>query len=432
MFSLVAPAVGILVVGLMSASMAHAQAAHSLDSTSVLHAATLGLADAMRVAEQRSQGLRAQDLMSDAARERAVAAGQRPDPELKLGLDNLTVQGGASQRMMRESSTERSIGISQTLTGSAKLNARRERFEQEALLAASERELVRSNLRRDAALAWWAVRAEIQRLEVLQAQRDEAKLTEATAEAAYRAGRGPQVDVFTARSAIVNLEDRQLVTQTRLATARTTLKRWTGINGDAALGEPPSLHRPPLSEQAAAWQASDPELLKAAARESAALAMAALAKEERSADWTVDLRYSQMGSRSDDKIMLGFSIPLRWDATNRQDREVSARLAELEQAKAETEEIRRSRLADVERWQQGWRLGLQRLRLLDTQALPLQKSRAQAALGAYRAGNGSLQSVLEARQAELSLQLERLQIELDTASDWTRLDALNPSREVSP
>jgi len=160
--------------------------------------------------------------------------------------------------------------------------------------------------------------------------------------------------------------------------------------------------------------------------------MAALAKEERSADWTVDLRYSQMGSRSDDKIMLGFSIPLRWDATNRQDREVSARLAELEQAKAETEEIRRSRLADVERWQQGWRLGLQRLRLLDTQALPLQKSRAQAALGAYRAGNGSLQSVLEARQAELSLQLERLQIELDTASDWTRLDALNPSREVSP
>ncbi len=432
MFSLVAPAVGILVVGLMSASMAHAQAAHSLDSTSVLHAATLGLADAMRVAEQRSQGLRAQDLMSDAARERAVAAGQRPDPELKLGLDNLTVQGGASQRMMRESSTERSIGISQTLTGSAKLNARRERFEQEALLAASERELVRSNLRRDAALAWWAVRAEIQRLEVLQAQRDEATLTEATAEAAYRAGRGPQVDVFTARSAIVNLEDRQLVTQTRLATARTTLKRWTGINGDAALGEPPSLHRPPLSEQASAWQASDPELLKAAARESAALAMAALAKEERSADWTVDLRYSQMGSRSDDKIMLGFSIPLRWDATNRQDREVSARLAELEQAKAETEEIRRSRLADVERWQQGWRLGLQRLRLLDTQALPLQKSRAQAALGAYRAGNGSLQSVLEARQAELSLQLERLQIELDTASDWTRLDALNPSREVSP
>jgi outer membrane protein TolC len=146
----------------------------------------------------------------------------------------------------------------------------------------------------------------------------------------------------------------------------------------------------------------------------------------------VDLRFAQLGPRFDNKVSLGFSVPLRWDTANRQDREVAARRAEVEQARADTQELQRSRQADVERWRHGWRFGLQRLRLIDDQALPVQRARAQAALGAYRAGSGSLQSVLDARQAELSLQLDRLQIELDTAADWTRLDALNLPAEVSP
>jgi outer membrane protein TolC len=432
MFSFSVPVVGALFLCLLSPSWALAQTTGLVENVSALESPPLGLVESMRVAEQRSQGLRSQASRSDAARQRAVAAGQRPDPVLRLGLDNVPVEGGSSRLLTREPTTARSIGLVQTLPGAAKRDARRERFEQDALLALSQRELQRSNVRQGAALAWWSVRAEAQRQAVLAAQRDEAALTVAAAEAAYRAGRGSQTDVFTARSAIVALEDRRLVAQTRLETARSALRRWTGPRGDATLSQAPALDRSPLSEQLAAWQSQDPELQAAAARESAALAMAALAREERVADWTVDLRFAQLGSRFDNKISLGFSVPLRWDTANRQDREVAARVAEVKQAQADTEELRRSRQADVERWQHGWRFGLERLRLLDGQALPLVQSRAQAALGAYRAGSGSLQSVLDARQAELALQLERLQIELDTASDWTRLDALNLPLEVSP
>ena len=432
MFSFAAPAVGALLLCLLSPSWALAQTTGLVKNVSALESPSLSLVETMRVAEQRSQGLRAQESRADAARQRAVAASQRPDPVLRLGLDDVPVEGGSSQRLTREGSTARSIGIAQALPTAAKRMAQRERFEQEALLALSQRELQRSELRQAAALAWWALRAELQRDVLLAAQRDEARLTLAAAEVAYRAGPGSQTDVFVARSALVGLEDRRLAAQTQLATARSALRRWTGSRGDAALADAPALDRSPMGEQAAAWQAQDPELQTAAARESAALAMAALAREERVADWTVDLRFAQLGSRFDNKVSLGFSVPLRWDAANRQDREVAARLAEVAQAQADTEELRRNRQADVERWQHGWRFGLQRLRLLDEQALPLVQSRAQAALGAYRAGSGSLQAVLDARQAELVLRLERLQIELDTAADWTRLDALNLPLEVSP
>jgi outer membrane protein TolC len=342
------------------------------------------------------------------------------------------VEGGASQRFTREPTTARSIGIVQSLPSVAKREARSERFEQDAALALSRRQLQRSELRQATGLAWWAVRAEVQRQVVLAAQSEEAGLVVTAAEAAYRAGRGSQTDVFVARAAVVNLEDRRLLAQTRLETARSALRRWTGAQGDALLAEAPALDRLPLEESLAPWLAQDPVLQAAAARESAAEAMAALAREERAADWSVDLRFAQLGSRFDNKVSLGFSVPLRWDAANRQDREVAARLAEVEIAQAETQELQRSRQAEIERWQHGWRFGLQRLRLLDDQALPLLRSRAQAALGAYRAGSGSLQSVLDARQAQLALQLDRLQIELDTASDWTRLDALNLPPEVSP
>lgn len=123
-------------------------------------------------------------------------------------------------------------------------------------------------------------------------------------------------------------------------------------------------------------------------------------------------------------VTLGFSVPLRWDSANRQDRELAARLAEVEQAEADIQEVQRARSADAERWLQSVRAGHARLLNLDQALLPLATARSSAALSGYRSGSGTLQSVFDARQAELALQLDRLQIEVDTVSDQVRLDSL--------
>ena len=65
----------------------------------------------------------------------------------------------------------------------------------------ARRTLQRRTLRREAALAWWDVQALTRELDVLQAQRTESTLLRDSAEAAYRAGRGAQPDVFAARAA---------------------------------------------------------------------------------------------------------------------------------------------------------------------------------------------------------------------------------------
>lgn len=396
--------------------------------------ASLGLAQAMQLAEQRSQTLPAQALMAKASEERAVAAGQRPDPVFRLGLDNVPIQGGSEHRFTREAMTARSFGITQALPSADKRLVRSQVFAQQAAVALARREAQRIELRRATALAWWAVRAETQRLAVLASQKKEADLIVQASEASYRAGMAEQVDVFLARGARVRFDDQILVTQTKLENTRTALRRWVGEAGNWPLVavDVATLRSYPFGELPAnEWLARDPDVKAALAREAAAAAMTAAAEQDRSADWSVDVRLSQLGPRFDNKLTLGFSVPIRWDVANRQEREVAARQAEAAQALAETEEIRRARQADAERWQQGWRLGLQRLKLLDAESLPLAQARVAAAMAAYRAANGSLNMVLQARQSELALQMERVQLEFDTASDWARLDALNSPEEVS-
>ena len=92
----------------------------------------------------------------------------------------------------------------------------------------------------------------------------------------------------------------------------------------------------------------------------------------------------------------------------------------------------RARVAEVQRWQQRWHSGQARLRLHDEQRAPLAQAQVQAALGAYRAGQGSLAAVLAAQQAELGLQLQRVQLALATASDGLRLQSLTAAVFTPP
>jgi outer membrane protein TolC len=393
----------------------------------------LGLEAAMDLAEARSMALPARQAAAQAARERAVAAGQRPDPVLRFGMDNVPVEGGSENRFTREPMTAVSIGIVQALPDAAKREARARRFGHDASLALARGEAVRAELRRDTALAWWAVQAEVQRLALLDAQRTEAELLRQSAEAAYRAGRGTQADVFAARAAPARLDDLRLQARARLDNARSSLHRWIGDAANRPLDAAPSLADHALgNDPAPAVLAGDPELSAATAREASARAMADVAREERRTDWSMDLRFSRRGPQFDNMVTVGLSVPLRWDPANRQDRELAARQAETAQAEAETEELRRLRVAEVERWHQRWRSGLARLAGVDETWLPLAAARVQAALAAYRAGSGALNAVLEARQAELALRLERVQIEFETASDWARLNTLMPPSETAP
>jgi outer membrane protein TolC len=391
-------------------------------------AADLSLDEALRLAQERSRQLPAQEAAANASREMAVAAGQRPDPTLKAGISNLPINGPDRFSLTQDFMTMRSVGVMQELTRSSKLKARAGRFEREAEVAEANRALALAQLQRDTAIAWLDRHYQERMRALLAGQRDEARLQIEAADSAYRAGRGSQADVFAARTAVALIEDRIAQSERQIATAKTQLARWIGSAAAEPLSAPPAM-------QSVGFHADDldsrlahhPEIAVMARREEVAKAEVDLARANKQSDVSVELMVSQRGPAYSNMVSVNLALPLQWDQRNRQDREVAARLALLEQLRAEREETTRMHRAEALAMWQAWQSNRERLARYDDSLIALAGERMRAALAAYRGSSGPLGAVLEARRMDIDTRMERLRIEMETARLWAQLNYLVPA-----
>ncbi|WP_298824669.1 TolC family protein [uncultured Piscinibacter sp.] len=415
----------------LAASLLTAAWTAQAQSTADVRAA-LSVHDAVQAATARATSPAAAVATARAAREMAVAAAQRPDPVLRLSLDNVPVEGPDRFSTTRDFMTQRSISLMQTFTRADKLSARAQRFEREAEAAQAERRVRIAAVQRDTAIAWFERRAAEQRQAVLQRLRSEVRSQVEAAEAALRGARAMPADLIAARDALAQLEQALLDVDAEVANARRMLARWTGEPDHLPLAEAPALAQHALvGHDVSDRLGHHPDLLQLAAREAQAGAEAAAARAEREPDWSAELMFGQRGSRFANMVSVGVSLPLPWDRPQRQDRELAARLAQAEALRAEREELAREHLAQTESWIAAWRAGLARLALIDRDRAALAQQRVDAALAAYRGGQSPLSAVLDARRAALALQMERIDLELQTARLWTRLEFLIPAEPTA-
>ena len=114
-------------------------------------------------------------------------------------------------------------------------------------------------------------------------------------------------------------------------------------------------------------------------------------------------------------------MPLPWDRANRQDRDVAAKLALADQARAQREDALRTHVAEVQGMLEEWENGRERLALYADSLRPFARDRTGAALTAYRGGKGTLAEVLAARRAELDVRRDELMLARETARLWAQL-----------
>ena len=387
----------------------------------------LSLEDAQRRAVQRSRQLAAQDFAVSASREMALAAGQLPDPVLKLGIDNLPIEGPERYSWSRESMTMRRIGLMQELTRGAKRELRARRFEGEAEKSLAEKNAALAGIQRDAALAWLERYYAETMAAVLAGQIAQARLEVQAAEAAYRGARAGQPDVFAAHSTAAALEDRASELASRVRVARSNLARWIGEAADAPLAAPPAMDAVPLESEALERHlAGHPEIVALAKQEEIAGTEARLAQASRTPDWTVEVAYQKRGPEFSDMVSFGVSLPLPWDRGNRQDREAAAKLALAEQVRARREETLRAHVGEVRAMLAEWQGGRERLVRYREELLPLARERARAALAAYQGARTGIAELLAARRNESEVRLQAVQLEMETARLWAKLAFLVP------
>lgn len=394
------------------------------------HAAgrTLTLPEAQHIAAQRSRQLAAQDASIRSSKERAVAAGQLPDPVLRLGIDNLPVEGSDRFSLSRDFMTMRRIGVMQEFTGAEKRRLRSARFDREADRGVAEKNAALAAIQRATAIAWLD-RFYLERLRASVAeQTQETRLEIEAAEGAYRAGRGSQADVHAAHSSRVMLEDRLSELDRRIRNARAMLARWVGEEeAAAALAGEPALDIVPIHVHALEEQLQrHPNIAVISEDIAMSQTEVALARANKRSDWTWEVMYQKRGPDFSDMVGINVSIPLQWDQKNRQDRELAAKLATAEKARAQRDEVLRAHVAEVRTMLNDWENGRDRLRRYRHELVPLARNRTQALVSAYRGGKGDLAAVVAARRNELEVLTQSLQLESDTARVWAQLRYLYP------
>jgi len=390
--------------------------------------APLTLAEAQRLAVAHSRQLPAQDLAVAASREMAVAAAQLPDPVLKFGIDNLPVSGADRLSLTSDFMTMRRVGIMQEITRSDKLRTRAERYERAAEKSVAEKSTATAAIERDTATAWFERYYAEQMAAAMAEQVAQARLEVQAAEGAYRGGRGSQADLLAARSTLAALEDRASELQLKARNAKTALVRWIGPPGDTTLAGKPAMDDLRLDPAMLESDLSHHPQIAALDRQTEiAAAEAKLAQADKSADWSVELAYQQRGPAYGNMISIGVSIPLQWDQKNRQDRDLSAKLAMVEQAKAEREEAVRAHVAETRAMLDEWHNDRERQVRYEQELIPLAEQRSAAMMAAYRGGKATLADLLAVRRSQIEVRIQSLQLQADTARLWAQLNFLSPT-----
>lgn len=370
----------------------------------------LDFAAALALAEREAPTLAAGTAEIEAARQAAIPAGELPDPQLALGIDNLPIQGAESFSLSRDFMTMQRVGVTQSFPNLAKLDARIAVAEGRVALAEVQTRLARLQVLQETASAWIArYTAERQLARLAELETENRRLIQAV-NARFAGGTGLAADVVAPRQEAALLASRRDELDSRRLQAIAQLKRWIG---DAA--------SQPLSGELPVWEINadtlshglhrHPELDVLARKGRVLDAEAAEARAEKIPDWALQLAYQKRGAAYGDMVSLQVSIDLPILPESRQQPKLQAKLAERNAVDAEHQAALREHAAMLESALAEYqRLGKAVQRQQET-LVPLAAEKAELTLAAWRGGKAELPALLAARQERMDAELQAIALE---------------------
>lgn len=381
----------------------------------------LKLQDAARLASARHPQIDAQTAAVEALELSAIAAGQWPDPKLRVGLASLPLD---SFSFTQDAMTELTLAVSQTLPGGNKAHLAEQRGVRETEQARLQVDAIRRRIAREASLAWLSAWWPEAAMPLIQAIEAEWQRQIEWAEVAYKTGKLAQDEVVAMRTQRIATRDRldELTRQRQLG--RALLRRWLGEAGERPLAELDTGLEPNALQALRDGVAQHPELAVLSAAVAVTRAEAAQAREAYQPDITLDLGYGLRGGGQPDFISVGVGLDLPLFPAKRQDRRLLAREARVTQAEQNLADRRQALLAELEENHAEWLAANARRLRYEQEILPLARQQVSSALNAYGSDRTSFARVAEARRAELEARLNVLAQRVAQAKARVQIDYL--------
>lgn len=375
---------------------------------------------ALARARANAPSLQAAGLKVEAARAASRAAGALPDPQLKLGIENVPVSGPMAGRLRADEMTMATVGLMQEVPNRARRRAEAGLARAEVGSAQAEVAVEALNVQLGAALAWIDLYYAGRRLAALEGVLRTLEPLWDAAPAGVASGATRPAGAMTPVAQRAALEDRRSELVAAVGKARAELVRWTGDPSPSVAGPPPELRLD--ADRLRAGMDRRPMLLAYASAARRAGAEVDLARAAKRPDWAFEVGYGRRDPMFGDMVSAGVTVRLPLFAARRQDPLIAARAADASRVSAERETARRALaasleadLADQAMRREQW------LRTRDV-VLPAAKQQADLETASYAAGRAGLSEILDAFTRLAEAQLTTIDREASLAREAVRID----------
>ncbi len=385
----------------------------------------LTLADAERMAVATDPAIARFAKQAGALADDAVADGQLPDPQFKLGIFNMPLD---TFDVEQEPVTQLRAGLQQAFPRGRTLRYKREQTEAQADAETARGKDQARQVVRSVRESFLEVYFQVQAGAILRASRALFAALAETTEAHYAAGRDNQQDVIRAQLELSRLDDRETRILSEEEVGRAELAQWLGERAYETLAPAfPPLPEPPPKSNIQAALANHPAMQIEHAQVARHDRGARIAREQYKPGWSLGVEYRKRFGRDPDgdsradfmAAMVTVDLPLFTD--KRQDRRLAASQQQAMAARDASADRLRELASQLAREYALWqRLG-ERQTLYDGTLLPEAKLNAEASLKAYQSGVTDFTTLMRARLTELDTRLQGLQVRVDRAKAQTRL-----------
>jgi outer membrane protein TolC len=389
------------------------------------HRIPLTLAEAEDRALDQEPGQAGFNARADALEEESVAAGQLPDPSLRMGLANFPIESGG---FTTEGMTQAQLGFRQVFPPGKTREASTRQFQSLSLemreSADGRGRDVLSSVRQTWLETYYWQQAHV----IVAESRPFFADLVIVARSLYAVGRKNQQDLLRAELELSRIDDRLIDINIAHLRAIAALSEWVGDDASRPVAEKlPQWQQLPSLEMLQANLMGHPVLKAADARIDARQAGVEFAEERYKPGWALDLGYGYRdgslsnGNPRSDFVSLSVTMDLPFFRENRQDRKLAAALSQRRAANSSKEERYRrlnSRLeAEYARWSELDR----RIELYEQRILTLARDNAQAALVAYQSDAADFADVMRSYIDDLNTKVDHIRLLIEQAQSYATI-----------
>ncbi|AVJ18642.1 TolC family protein [Serratia rhizosphaerae] len=390
-------------------------------------AAGLTLEQSLSAAERYSAELSANRHQVSALRNMADSALQLPDPKLKLGIENIPVQGGNGHRLTRDGMTMGRIGIMQDYVSGNKRQRKADTLRAEAEKTSANSAAIRARLQQQTAQAWLELALSQQTLRDARALVAESERQISAQRAGVASGSSSASEVVDARLTLLAMQDQISTAERDVTVAQARLTQLTGQQIEQVVGKLPRFERLPADGDVLRQAIRQhPDVVQAGREADVAKARSAQSAIAAIPDVGVEVYYARRADGYEDMAGVMLSVDLPLFKAQRQDKNYAADVSRTLEANDQLTLLIRDHRAQLDTLLAQYQAAQAQWQRQQQQAIPLQQQRLDLLLAQYRSGNSNLSAVLSARRALLDARLNAGQAARQLAQLWAAIRYLIP------